>query len=124
MLLEFVLNSVSLASGTIQLVLANSASSLLSVLSIVVLVLVQIFVLAWSANEISIAGLSIADAVAASKWEEQTKQVKSLLLVIMMRAQIPIGLTAGPFFQMSTNSALMTVKVAYSYMSFMANNYQ
>ncbi|XP_050305474.1 odorant receptor 49b-like [Anthonomus grandis grandis] len=124
MLLEFVLNSISLASGTIQLVVINSITGFLSVGSIILLVVVQIFILAWSANEITVEGLGIADAICASNWNDQSPKVQKLFIIMILRAQKPLGLTAGPFFQMTTKTALMTLKVAYSYISLMMQNYE
>ncbi|XP_066251141.1 odorant receptor 10-like [Euwallacea similis] len=124
MLMEFLLNSISLASVTIQLVVVTTLSRLFTAFSIVVLQLFQIFILAWSANEISQEGLLVADAIGSSKWYEQNAAIRKLFLMMIMRAQIPIGLTAGPFFRMSTNTALTTVKAAYTYLSLMMQNYE
>ncbi|KAL1516729.1 hypothetical protein ABEB36_000598 [Hypothenemus hampei] len=124
MLLEFLLNAVSLASGLLQLVMIKTITQLFSICAIILLQLIQIFVLAWSANEISVASLSIADAVATSNWIGQALMVKKLLLIVLMRAQVPVGLTAGPFFNMSTVTAVNTLKAAYTYVSFMMRNLQ
>ncbi|XP_048525112.1 uncharacterized protein LOC125505409 [Dendroctonus ponderosae] len=83
----------------------------------------QIFILTWHANEISEEGLAISDAIAASQWQKQSKEVQKLLIVMMMIAQKPIGLTAGPFFRMTNSAAMQTMKVAYSYTSLMSKNF-
>nr|QXE93236.1 odorant receptor 10 [Eucryptorrhynchus brandti] len=124
MLLEFVLNSVSLASVTIQLVVTDTASSIFSAGAIVTLILLQIFILAWSANEITLEGLSVADAISAGKWYEQIEEVNQLFKLMLLKAQKPIGIRVGPFFQMNTRTALMTLKIAYSYLSLMMQKYE
>lgn len=76
-----------------------------------------------------------------SNWVDQPTHIKKLFLVMVMRAQRPIGLTAGPFFNMNANTAisvnvkkpnhlqllisfvLQTVKAAYTYLTFMTRNY-
>nr|QWT83551.1 odorant receptor 52 [Eucryptorrhynchus scrobiculatus] len=102
----------------------STTTSKLGVFSIVMMILLQIFVLGWCANEICHESVGVANAICASDWYEQSEKVKKLLIIMIMRAQKPIGITAGPFFLMTTGSALMTLKFAYSYMSLMIQNYE
>ncbi|XP_066251434.1 odorant receptor 10-like [Euwallacea similis] len=122
MLMEFVLNALSLASGLLQLVVITTLPQLYVVFTIIIMQLSQIFILAWSANEITVEALKVADAANASNWQDQSSEMKQLFLMVIMRAQVPIALTAGDFFEMSTNTAVTTVKAAYTYLSVMLNN--
>ncbi|KAH1003973.1 hypothetical protein HUJ04_003799 [Dendroctonus ponderosae] len=67
LLLEFVLNSLCVASGTLQFVIIDTASGWISVLCLNMYVIAQIFILSWHANEISEEGLAVSDAIAASQ---------------------------------------------------------
>ncbi|KAH1003974.1 hypothetical protein HUJ04_003800 [Dendroctonus ponderosae] len=122
LLLEFMLNSLCLASGTSQFIIIDTTSGWLATVFLNLYVIVQIFILSWHANEISVEGLAVSDAIAASQWQKQSKEVQKLLIIMMMRAQKPIGLTAGPFFRMTNSTAVQTMKVAYSYASIMTQN--
>ncbi|KAH1010534.1 hypothetical protein HUJ05_004813 [Dendroctonus ponderosae] len=104
----------------------DTTSAWLAVVFLNLYVMAQIFILTWHANEISEEvrkGLAISDAIAASQWQKQSKEVQKLLIVMMMIAQKPIGLTAGPFFRMTNSAAMQTMKVAYSYTSLMSKNF-
>ncbi|XP_048525091.1 uncharacterized protein LOC125505398, partial [Dendroctonus ponderosae] len=100
----------------------NTTSGWLAVVFLNLYVMAQIFILTWHANEISEEGLAVSDAIAASQWQKQSKEVQKLLIVMMMIAQKTIGLTAGPFFRMTNSAAMQTMKVAYSYTSIMRKN--
>ncbi|KAH1009012.1 hypothetical protein HUJ04_001440 [Dendroctonus ponderosae] len=75
-------------------------------LTIVILLLSQIFILSWSANEISLESSKISDAIFESNWEDYSQRIKAYFITMSMGARKPLGLTAGPFFQMSTNTAI------------------
>ncbi|ENN79791.1 hypothetical protein YQE_03847, partial [Dendroctonus ponderosae] len=122
LLLEFILNSLCVASGTLQFLIIDTPAGRLSTFCLNFYIVVQIFILSWHANEITEQGLGVAASIAASNWHKQSKEVKTLLIVMMMRAQIPFGLTVGSFFRMTNSTALQTMKVAYSYMSIMRQN--
>ncbi|XP_048522711.1 odorant receptor Or2-like [Dendroctonus ponderosae] len=124
MLLEFLLNSVGLAAGIIQLVVKTTTGGFVAFLTIVILLLSQIFILSWSANEISLESSKISDAIFESNWEDYSQRIKAYFITMSMGARKPLGLTAGPFFQMSTNTAISTVKVAYTYLSLMLQNFE
>uniref|UniRef100_A0AAR5P3J6 Odorant receptor n=1 Tax=Dendroctonus ponderosae TaxID=77166 RepID=A0AAR5P3J6_DENPD len=121
LLLEFMLNSLCLASGTSQFIIIDTTSGWLATVFLNLYVIVQIFILSWHANEISVEGLAVSDAIAASQWQKQSKEVQKLLIIMMMRAQKPIGLTAGPFFRM-TNSTAVQVKCILSKLQFNVQN--
>lgn len=51
----------------------------------------------------------MADAISASNWNEQSEEIQKMFIIMIMRAQKPLGLNAGPFFQMTTKTALVVI---------------
>ncbi|XP_060533706.1 odorant receptor 30a-like isoform X2 [Cylas formicarius] len=140
MLLEYLLNSVNVASVSIQFLVTKPGASLAFPACHFGLLLVQIFSLGWSADEIRMQvrhfaskfsrvslnlskSLGLADALYESSWFEQSENAKRLVLVMITRAQRPLALTIGPLSAMTNQSALTIMKASYSYVTLMANSY-
>lgn len=51
--------------------------------------------------------MGIADSVYESQWYDQNKEIKSLLYVMLMRAQRPALMTVGPFSPMTNETSLL-----------------
>ncbi|KAF7268983.1 hypothetical protein GWI33_017967 [Rhynchophorus ferrugineus] len=119
-LMEFIFSSMDVASvarsltnGTINI------SSLGWMFLFFILLSLQIFAMAWNTNEIKIQSLAISDAMFESSWYLMDKEGQQLTHIVMMRAQKPLAITIGPFGPMTTQSALLMFKAAYSYISIM-----
>ncbi|XP_060516164.1 uncharacterized protein LOC132695731 isoform X2 [Cylas formicarius] len=122
-LLEYLLNSLNVAAVSIQLITYEKKMLLTPILYLGFL-LIQVFVLGISANEIRIQSLAVSDAIYFSPWEEQSEAAKKILLTVIARAQIPLELTIGPFGPMVIESALAICKASYSYVTLMMTNVQ
>nr|QXE93258.1 odorant receptor 32 [Eucryptorrhynchus brandti] len=116
-MMEFILSSLDLASVSANLIKMDSGKGWLLVFF--VLLFVQIMLIGWTSNEIKIQSEAIADAVYESKWYLLNKEAKQLTQIMIARAQTPLLMTIGPFGPMTTNSVLMVLKAAYSYVSIM-----
>nr|WJJ63324.1 odorant receptor 24 [Pachyrhinus yasumatsui] len=124
MLMEFLLNSVNVASVLIQIIRMQSFLELAFPVFYFALLIMQVFVLGWTANDIKLQSLAIADAIYESPWYEQNEAAKKLLHIMLLRAQRPLVLTIGPFNPMTTETALMTMKASYSYVTLMMKSYE
>ncbi|CAG9764174.1 unnamed protein product [Ceutorhynchus assimilis] len=60
---------------------------------------------------------AVADALYDSRWHLLKKDGKQMVQIMIARAQRPLTLTIGNFGPMTTNSAVLVVKAAYSYVS-------
>nr|QXE93271.1 odorant receptor 45 [Eucryptorrhynchus brandti] len=121
--MEYVLNSINVAAAALQIITVKTASEIIFALVFLILVVLQIFTLAWSANEINVQSTKIANAVYDSNWTDQSEAIKKMMYVILMRAQKPLQLTIGPFGPINIESALLTMKGAYSFISVMMQSY-
>ncbi|XP_060522776.1 odorant receptor Or2-like [Cylas formicarius] len=106
MMLEYLLNSLNMAMVSFQFLAAEHNILIASVLFYFGLLVVQTFILGWSANEVKMQSLALADAIYESPWYEQNHAAKKTMIIMMMRAQRPLALTIGPFDVMTTQSAL------------------
>ncbi|XP_060533699.1 uncharacterized protein LOC132706394 isoform X3 [Cylas formicarius] len=123
-LLEFLLNSVNVAFVSVQFLVTKPGAPLAIPAIHFAFLLVQVFCLAWSANEIKTQSLELADAFYEGLWFERSNTIKKLVLIMITRAQRPLVLTIGPFGFMTNESALTIMKAAYSYVTLMANTYR
>ncbi|XP_050308557.1 odorant receptor Or2-like [Anthonomus grandis grandis] len=124
MLMEFCLNSINLAIAVMQGLMAKDLASLAYSASLLFLVVLQVFIIAWVSNDIKIQSLAIGDAIYNCKWYDQSRSIKDLLRLVIVRAQTPLLLTIGPFGPMTNETALTMVKAAYTYLTVMRNFYK
>ncbi|ERL93972.1 odorant receptor 47b [Dendroctonus ponderosae] len=118
-LLEFLLTSLDTASVSVNIIKMKGAE-LSWLLSFLVLLVMQISLIAWTCNEIQVQSMAIADAIFASRWYcLLDKEAIAYVHFMIVRAQKPLLMTIGPFGPMTTASALMVFKAAYSYVSIM-----
>lgn len=85
--------------------------------------LIQLFLFYWHANEIMfeviiksrckfsilhtiLQSVEIAKAIWESDWFEYSEDIKKSLMLVMCRSQTPLTLSVGPFYHMSTETAL------------------
>ncbi|XP_060518128.1 odorant receptor 7a-like [Cylas formicarius] len=122
-LLEFLLNSLNIATVSIQFITFEK-NMLASPILFFCVLFTQTFVLGWTANEIKCQSLVLADILYCCPWYDQSEKIKSTLLIMILRAQKPLVLTIGPLDAMTIQSALAILKASYSYVGVMMNNYK
>ncbi|XP_060535689.1 odorant receptor 45b-like [Cylas formicarius] len=120
-MLEYLMNSLNVAAVSIQLI-RMQGEMVASPMCYLGFLFIQTFVFGWSANEIQMKSLALANAIYTSSWYEQKEKIKRILLLMIVRGQKPLMLTIGPFDAMTTQSALKVMKASYSYISLMINN--
>ncbi|XP_060534083.1 odorant receptor 2a-like [Cylas formicarius] len=105
LLLEYFLNSLNVAAVSVQF-LTQEARLLLIPAFYLCFVLVQVFILGLTTDEIKVQSLALSDALYASPWHQQSEEVKKMILTVLTRTQRPLELTVGPFNAMTMQSAL------------------
>nr|WJJ63307.1 odorant receptor 7 [Pachyrhinus yasumatsui] len=120
-LMEFLLSSLDCASVAAQAIRIKAASDSVFLVFYFSLMVLQIFVLGWTTNEIKVQSLAISDAIYESKWHLFDKETTQLLQIMMMRAQDPLTMRIGPFGPITTETPLLIMKAAYSYVTIMIN---
>ncbi|XP_060534052.1 odorant receptor 2a-like [Cylas formicarius] len=120
-LLEYLLNSLNVAAASVQLITYDK-KMLLMLFFYVSFLLMQVFIMGISANEIKVQSITLSDALYSSPWHEQSEATKKVLLIMIARTQRPLMLTIGPFGPMAIESALAVCKASYSYVTLMMQN--
>ncbi|XP_060534044.1 odorant receptor 30a-like isoform X2 [Cylas formicarius] len=108
-LIEYVLESLNVAAVSVGLV-TNGSQTVLSSVSYLSYLLLQIFLLGWTANE----SIALSDALYECSWYEQNESSRKVLLLMIAFTQKPLKLTIGPFDAMTLQSALTVIKGSYS----------
>nr|QXE93208.1 odorant receptor 27 [Eucryptorrhynchus scrobiculatus] len=118
LLLEFLLNSLNIGFLIVRLLLPNQQFRVKIFVGIYGNVeIIRLFLTAWHANEVQFQSLALSDALYASNWYEQSEKAKKIIQIIMMRSRKPLNISVGPFFAMTLDSAISTMKAAYSYVT-------
>lgn len=68
------------------------------------LMLWQIFVYCWHGNEVQLESFSVACAIYACDWIGMDESTKKMLVLMMLRAQRPLKITAGKFAFLSVET--------------------
>ncbi|XP_076258066.1 odorant receptor 67c-like [Rhynchophorus ferrugineus] len=123
LLLEYVLNSVNVASIIFQILTIESLIDLLFPVVHSITITAEIFALAWTATELKEQSSMVSDAIYKSRWYNLERSTLRQLGIMMIRAQTPMVLTIGPFSPMTTNTAVAIMKAAYSYVMLVMNRY-
>nr|QXE93222.1 odorant receptor 42 [Eucryptorrhynchus scrobiculatus] len=121
--IEYILASVNVAAALLHILTLEFSGEMIFSIFHFLLLLVQIFILAFTAQEINTQSFNISNAVYESSWIDQSEAIKRMKLIMLMRAQKPLAISIGPFRPMNIEAALMTLKGAYSYTSLMIQKY-
>ncbi|KAG5876611.1 hypothetical protein JTB14_004223 [Gonioctena quinquepunctata] len=119
LLLEFTINSIQITSLLFQLLTLDVDVILVFRVTYSTLMIIQIFLLAWHANEIKEQSVHISQAIYENNWYNVDLKLRRILHIVMMRAQRPLTLSIGPFFSLTNDTAVMSMKTAYSYFTIM-----
>ncbi|XP_066257514.1 odorant receptor 43a-like [Euwallacea similis] len=78
---------------------------------------VQLVMTAWSCNEVTVQSEALGDALFQSKWYLLDQQSQRNVLFILKRIRKPLHMTIGIFGPMTTNTIVLVLKAAYSYVN-------
>ncbi|CAG9762954.1 unnamed protein product [Ceutorhynchus assimilis] len=115
LLLEYCVTSLQLATTLIQIIeglnIAFNGTFFMHCL-------LQLFGLAWNANEILIeSSVGLLRALYQSNWYNRGKKVSFLIYFMMMRCSRPLVMRIGPLGIMNLNAAISRAKLAYTCLS-------
>nr|AOE48019.1 putative odorant receptor OR14 [Athetis lepigone] len=89
-----------------------------------VAMIIQLGIQCFTGNELTLQAERLSDAVMQSKWERIPTNQRRPLLLMMMRAQRPLRLTAAGFTHMDNACFLAIMKAAYSYYAVLSQKQQ
>ncbi|KAL1509552.1 hypothetical protein ABEB36_004266 [Hypothenemus hampei] len=121
-MIEFLVTSVDIASVCLGLLKMSSISQSLWFLSYFFAITMQLLFIGWSCNEIKIQSGAIGTALYESKWYCLNDEGKKITQIVMLRTNRLLMMTIGPFGPMTTNSIVLVMKAAYSYINIMRKN--
>ncbi|XP_013190239.2 uncharacterized protein LOC106134684 [Amyelois transitella] len=88
---------------------------LVTSLAFFVAMIIQLALQCFTANELTLQAARVGDAVMQSRWERMPPRLRRLLIMVMMRSQRPLRLSAAGFAYMNNDCFLAIMKAAYSY---------
>nr|UTN00911.1 odorant receptor [Semanotus bifasciatus] len=122
MLMEFMISSFQLSLVVYQF-LQGSADSLqrIAVSFYFITLSSKLFLVYWNAHDIIIESTKISEAVFESEWYNFDPKVKKMLMLVIQRAQKPMGMSIGPFYEVRLEGFIAIFKAIYSYMTLIQN---
>ncbi|XP_060517147.1 odorant receptor Or2-like isoform X2 [Cylas formicarius] len=124
LLMEYITVSFNVALTAFTVLKEKSFLLQLGILLYSGSIVAYVLILGWSCSEIKFQSMEIASAVYESPWYQHSKEAKSILFIIMVRAQRPLIVTKGPFGEMSLESSVAVLKAAYTYVTIMLQKYR
>lgn len=78
-------------------------------ISYFILMLFQLLIYCWHGNEILLESMNVAKAIFNSNWIVTEDEIKKYLMLMMLRAQRPIRMTAGKFAFLSLETYMTVI---------------
>ncbi|XP_050300284.1 odorant receptor 43a-like [Anthonomus grandis grandis] len=120
MIYDFVQSSLQFASVVIQLlVVQTSVWDWIFVSSFVIFSVNRLHMYYYYANEVLLLSDSLSSSIWQSNWYEQSKKVKNMMMIFMLRTTNPLKFNIGPFGYMSLDTFIAILKASYSYIMLM-----
>ncbi|XP_050301593.1 odorant receptor 30a-like [Anthonomus grandis grandis] len=122
LLVEFLLSSINISFVVLQLISGETEMPLPFTLNYLIILIAQLLVLAWHANEITIESVGISYALWEHSWYEKSVEIQKMMYMVVCRSHKPLSLTIGPFGILTTQTVINVINAAYSYVTIMRNN--
>nr|XP_022899911.1 odorant receptor 49b-like [Onthophagus taurus]XP_022899913.1 odorant receptor 49b-like [Onthophagus taurus] len=115
-LIQFLGSLMSLCVGLYQSSVSPiSDPTSVSMASFTTAMFFQLLIYCWNGNEISVYSVLVAKAAYNCDWLQADKDIKTSIMLIMMRAQRPLYLTAGKFSKISLETFTAVLRGSVSY---------
>ncbi|CAH1102964.1 unnamed protein product [Psylliodes chrysocephalus] len=116
-LMDYLQSSLELATIILQINSGNSFYTLFFVATCATCIICRTFIFYWYADQLTLEASDIARALFESNWYEQTKVVKQMVSIMLMRCNREVALYIGPFDKMSLRTFLAVIKGTYSFVA-------
>ncbi|XP_049765577.1 odorant receptor Or2-like [Schistocerca cancellata] len=80
-----------------------------------VVVVYEIFMYCWFGDDIMYQNSRLVNSVYMCGWPGAPQKMQKALIIILLRAQRPLGVTAGKFYHVSRRAFVSLLKASYSY---------
>ncbi|KAJ8922783.1 hypothetical protein NQ315_007818 [Exocentrus adspersus] len=118
-LIIFFSNSLELAAFLVKLLTEKNTADILRTAGILVMLVTQIFMFFWYANEIQVQSTEISDIIYNyTDWMSYDKPAKMHMLLMMTRSQKPLSFRAAAIGDMSIDTFKRIMKICYSVTAF------
>ncbi|KAL1517867.1 hypothetical protein ABEB36_001574 [Hypothenemus hampei] len=114
LLVEFALNSISIGSVIIQIIVASHTSFFGILVMVVINLFIQQFILAWFANDVAVESVRISESIYSLEWYKASTNIQILFKVAILRSQKPLFIYLGNFKPLTIQTSL-SVSYLYTY---------
>ncbi|CAH1107343.1 unnamed protein product [Psylliodes chrysocephalus] len=119
-LFDYLQSSLELATIILQIHGGNSIlMGSIFVATVGFCVTTRLFIFYFYGDQLTCESSDIAQAVFESNWYDQTKEVKQMICIVLVRCHKEVALFVGPFDKMSLRVFLSVIKATYSFVATM-----
>nr|QAB43888.1 olfactory receptor OR9 [Oedaleus asiaticus] len=80
-----------------------------------IVVVYEIFMYCWFGDDVMYQNSRLATSVYTCGWPGAPQKLQKALLIILIRSQRPLGVTAGKFYRVTRETFVSLMKASYSY---------
>nr|QAB43887.1 olfactory receptor OR8 [Oedaleus asiaticus] len=80
-----------------------------------IVVVYEIFMYCWFGDDVMYQSSRLLESVYTCGWPGAPPSLQKALVVVLLRARRPLGLTAGKFYHVSRETFLQLINAAYTY---------
>ncbi|CAH1101725.1 unnamed protein product [Psylliodes chrysocephalus] len=111
-LLDYLQSSLEFATIILQMNNENSFYSVFFVTTCGLCAISRLFIFYLYADQLTFEASGIGQAAFESNWYEQPKEIKQMVITIIMRCNKEVSLSIGPFDKMSLKTFVVVSKIA------------
>ncbi|XP_047004465.1 odorant receptor Or2-like [Schistocerca americana] len=93
----------------------GNVMTLLKLQAYLMVIIYEIFIYCWYADDILYQSSQLAVGAYSCSWLQSTPRLRRALVLVLCRAQRPMGLTAGKFYHISRATFVRLISASYSY---------
>ncbi|XP_065079026.1 odorant receptor Or2-like [Ochlerotatus camptorhynchus] len=122
-LLELLSFGMMLCALLFLLIVIDHMAQIIIVVAYIFMIISQIFAFYWHANEVREESMAIAEAAYSGPWVEVDQASKKKLLLIILRAQVPLEISVGNVYPMTLEMFQSLLNASYSYFTLLRRVY-
>ncbi|XP_062553252.1 odorant receptor Or2-like [Armigeres subalbatus] len=123
-MVELLSFGMMLSAVLFLLIIIDNFAQIVIVISYICMILEQIFIFYWHANEVRVASMEIGKAAFSGSWIEFDHASKKKLLMIILRSQRPLQIYIGNAYPMTLEMFQSLLNACYSYVTLLRRIYK
>nr|QZA75627.1 odorant receptor 27 [Plutella xylostella] len=119
---QFASSCIIACMTAFRMTITNEPTQIINLVFYLLTILIELLVYCYFGDVLINKSQQVAEAVYASSWQQTSLKTQRSLMLLMLRAQRPLSITAGKQFNLSLETFVVILKSSYSYFAVLNNN--